>query len=772
MTVSTEAPSQTYQTRAGQSRPTKSLGDELADKERAKELVTWIHDQYRMCKENRQPVERQWHLNMHYVFGKHYVEMLGQNQAAGVAGKIFTPKAPPWRTRLVINRIRSVVRTELSKLTSQKPNASVVPASSEDQDLFAAQAGEQIWESLYSSQKYHREFRRAAYWLVVTGNGFLKCWWDKNAVDPLSQQPGNICVAPVTPFHIFIPDLREEEIEKQPYVMNVYTRPVEVVKQQFGELVGDLTASCVSQNEIIEDSHLNLSSGTKAPDSVLIYEVWLKPGAHKYFPQGGLVQCVDKYIVNIVDTGLPYRHGEYPFIHFTHIPTGTFYGASIIEDLIPLNREYNRTRSQIIDAKNRTSKPQLLAPTGSVDAGKITSEPGQIIFYRPGLAPPQPLPLQSLPAYVLQELDRTLSDIEDLSGQHQVSKGNAPPGVTAATAISFLQEQDDSVLSPTYGSVEEGYEKLAKQVLSHVVQYWDTPRQVKIVGDDGSFDALVLSGADIATGTDIRMEGGSALPVSKAARQAFLMDLMKMGFIPPDQGLRLMDVGGVQKLYDQLAIDERQAQRENLKMKLMDENGILQWEDQRDQAALMATQLQQTAGQDPTSMGLPPDFPQLPPDLAQQVGDPNKPNPGQPTPEDPTGQMATDMGGLPQEPPPSTNPNGTVQHGNNLDPQTGLPLDMPLLVPVNTWDNHAVHIEIHNRFRKGQAFEKLPDAHKRLFEAHVSLHAQMLNTAAAAATGAGLPPELMPGGPSQPSPPEGGNGGANQFSGAPGGPNG
>jgi hypothetical protein len=766
MTVSTGMPSQNSGTPAAGQSPNTNLAEELAKQESMRELVTWVHDQYNTCKESRQSVERQWIQNMHMVVGKHYIEMLN---AAGVSGKFFTPKAPPWRTRLVVNRVRAVVRTEIARVTSQKPNASVVPASSEDQDLFAAQAGEQIWESLYSTKKYHREYRRAAYWQIVTGNGFLKCWWDKTAVDKLSGQQGDICVAPVTPFHIFVPDLREEEIEKQPYVMNVYTRPVDVVKQQFGDLVGDLQASVVSENEIVEDSHLNLSSSPKKPDSVLIYEVWLKPGAHKMFPLGGLVQCVDKYIVNVVDTGIPYAHGEFPFIHFTHIPTGNFYAASVIEDIAGLNKEYNRTRSQLIEAKNRTAKPQLIAPLGSIDPNKITTEPGQVILYRPGMAPPQPLPMQSPPTYVLQELDRILSDIEDITAQHQVSKGSAPAGLTAATAISYLQEKDDTVLSPTYASVEEGYEKLAKQVLSHVVQYWDIARTVKVAGDDGAFDTLVLRGADIATGTDIRMEGGSALPVSKAARQAFLMDMMKMGFIPPDQGLRLMDIGGVQKLYDQLAVDERQAQRENLKMKLMDSQLLLDWENQRDQAALLATQLQGAVGSDPTAQGLPPDFPQLPPELAAQNGDPNQPSMNDPAAlgdpnADPNADPMAAMGGMAGPPPPATNPNGTLQDAGSADPTTGLPLDMPLLVPVNTWDNHAVHIEVHNRFRKGQAFEKLPDEHKRLFEAHVALHAAALSSSANSAMAMGMPPEVASG---EQAPPEGGGG--NQFPPMPGG---
>ena len=51
-----------------------------------------------------------------------------------------------------------------------------------------------------------------------------------------------------------------------------------------------------------------------------------------------------------------------------------------------------------------------------------------------------------------------------------------------------------------------------------LVQYWDSVRLVKVVGKDGAISARYLEGADLKTGNDIRIEGGSSLPQSKAAR--------------------------------------------------------------------------------------------------------------------------------------------------------------------------------------------------------------------------------------------------------------
>jgi hypothetical protein len=48
------------------------------------------------------------------------------------------------------------------------------------------------------------------------------------------------------------------------------------------------------------------------------------------------------------------------------------------------------------------------------------------------------------------------------------------------------------------------------------------------------------------------------------------------------------------------------------------------------------------------------------------------------------------------------------------------------MVSVNSWDNHAVHIEVHNRFRKSQAFQLLPEVVRAEFQKHIALHEQAL----------------------------------------------
>ena len=643
-----------------------------ADKQRAR-LAAIGMEWFRKCQSDRVAQERQWRLNLAFFYGNQNVQFKQNPQ--GNVFELYTPKAPYYRVRLVVNQTRKIVRKEISRLTAQKPNAFVIPASTEDADVFAAQAGEQIWDSLYRRLKFNATLRLAVFWQATCGNGFIKSYWDAAKKDPNNPESyGDICLENITPFHLFVPDLMQTDIEEQPYVIHAQVKSKVWVNKNFNIESTDADVEAVDTQL---QNIMGVNKNETKSNSTTVLEIWVKPGYLEELPEGGMFTIAASKVVQGFPSW-PYEHNQYPFSKLDSSPTGKFYTSSIIEDLIPLQQELNRSRSQLIESKNRMSKPQLVAEEGAVDPKRITTEPGLVVTYKLGHSPPQPLPLQNLPSYVTEEINRLYDDMADISGQHEVSNGSTPPGVTAATAISFLQEQDESLIANAYSSIEEAVEKIAGQSLVYVKMYWDEARTVKIVGIEGTFDVQTFQGADLRGNADIRVESGSALPTSRAAKQAFIMDLMKMGFIPPDEGLEIMEVGGLNRIYERIQVDKRQAQRENLKMRAVKEEDV-----QANNQAWM--QKQQQAMQ-----------------MSQQ----------QQIPMDPSAETDPMAAPIPD----------IAQPNVTQDVDAGLSLTPPLLVPVHTWDNHDLHIQVHNDYRKSQNFESASPTTKALFEEHVRQH--------------------------------------------------
>jgi hypothetical protein len=556
--------------------------DRVAADKMQRELLNLCNSWYNRCRQARLTYERQWYLNLSFYFGKHYVQWAPSANVGGALtdtpfSKLYEPAAPPWRVRLITNKVRSMIRGEISKVLKEKPRGFVIPASTDDEDRAAAKAGDAIFENLWRELLMNTVLRRAIFWTSICGSGFIKDWYDPKDVDS-NNIKGAIKAEHVTAFHLLVPDLQEETLENQAYVIHVLAKNVDWVKRNFNVTV---QPDSYSGGGLLEQ-RLLIAAGvntTQQPrDYVAIKEAWVKPCTR--WPNGAVVTWCNQQLLNVTQQW-PYQYKDFPFTKFDHIPTGRFYGESTLVDLIPLQREFNRTRSQLIEAKNRMSKPQLIAPRGSVNPQKITSEPGLVIEYTPGFTPPSPLPLQNIPGYVVEEYNRIQRDMDDISSQHEITRGSVPPGVTAATAISYLQEQDDSKLAPTVSSLEEGVEKLGRHFLSHVHQFWNAQRKIRVVGQNGQFESYMFSKANVRGNTDFRVEAGSATPTSRAAKQAFIMELVKMGLIPPDKALRYLNMAETGKLYEEMQVDFRDAQRENLRIMEGEKVGVNDWDDDK-----------------------------------------------------------------------------------------------------------------------------------------------------------------------------------------------
>ncbi len=676
------------------------------DEENAKKWASWVDGEYTKCKNARQPFERQWYINLAFHNSKHY---LAPVEIAGQGFRLTPLKSPPHRVRLTINKCRTIVRREVSKLTSSKPIPTVVPSSNEMEDFSAAQVGESLIRSQFGYAEFESAYRAWIWSGTTFGVSFLKQWWDgaakdwNNMVPPpapvvpgpdgqpvpapqeiIQQRPdlqeymqqlqpaqGKICLEKIDPFYIYVPDLLTKDLEKQPYVIQVMTRHPEWVKKAFN--LPNVQADARAATTLMDAASLVTKGMEDHLDSVLVKEVWIKPGFHPDFPEGGVLTVVNSRVVQQL-TKWPLPYPEYPFYKFDGIDTGGFYSDSILVDAIPLNKEINKARSQAAEIRNTMGKPKFFYQEGSITPRKVSSEPGQMIGYRAGFQPPVPINGVEVPNTFYNEIAQSQQDLDDLSGQHEISRGTTPKDVTSGTAITFLEEQDTALLSSQVASIEHGIENLGKHYLHLVSTYWDDSRVIKVTGRNNEFEAITWKKGALRGNLDVRVQTGSALPFSKAAKQAMITEWMQMGILPPETGMEILEMADMTRVVDEMLVDKKQAQRENLKM-----------------ADLSAT----------------PTFELL---LNPAPFD---------NPE--TGET------VPPQPMDAADPKSPWMNGD------GTPFQPQPPVPVNSWDDHDQHIFWHNQFRKTQEFELLPDANKKAFELHVQLHqmagmANMVNT--------------------------------------------
>ncbi len=177
-------------------------------------------------------------------------------------------------------------------------------------------------------------------------------------------------------------------------------------------------------------------------------------------PDGRFVVFTKSPDIILFESSWPFPFMELPLVKFPgmRVP-GQLWDSSVVEQAVPIQKELNRTLSQIVEYKNLTLKPQMLAPVGSLRQ-RITDEPGAIFEYNPVAGKvPEAIPLPGLPGYVVQHLQDMGQRLKDIFGLTEVMQGQVPPNVEAGVAIDLLQEAATDRHAPQITMMEKALER-------------------------------------------------------------------------------------------------------------------------------------------------------------------------------------------------------------------------------------------------------------------------------------------------------------------------
>src|SRR5215472_6499877 len=237
-------------------------------------------------------------------------------------------------------------------------------------------------------------------------------------------------------------------------------------------------------------------SGTSAYKGIKVAEYWCKPNSQH--PEGRhAVWAKNKMLFEGPN---PYR--EIPYVMFKGIPVmARFWPTSVAEQLRGPQMELNKLKSQILENVQRFGNPSILfSRQANINYSGV---PGERIDYDDTVQNAQPTYLipPPMPTYVIQEVEAIEKAIQEISGQHEVSKSTVPPGVKAASAINLLMEADDTRLGPRIYQMEEELAKSGERLLKLVAKYYTDERTVMIAGADHQLEALTFRGAALKENT-------------------------------------------------------------------------------------------------------------------------------------------------------------------------------------------------------------------------------------------------------------------------------
>lgn len=543
-------------------------------------------------KRQRERFDTQWKLNLSFYKGRQYayIDRLGRIAARPVEdGDI-----PRYRVRLVSNQIVTGAQSLLSKMTKTKPVMSATPGSSSDHDVKAAQLAEDLLEYWWTDLQLEDALEEALLWGVVAGQGYWKITWDEHAgksmkfmldpqgkpivdeslkdsfrgqlaqmgVEPQEQTVylGDIKVEAMSPFNVYL-DPSAKTFKDCKYAICVHYLDVDEVYSRWGRrVVPDSVATAY-------DSILPFPNAENAAEKDVkrVFVGYFLPTPA--LPKGRYVAWLDTPKEILEDHPWPYPTNELPLVKFPGVRVpGSVYDSSVVEHAIPLQKELNRTLSQIVEYKNLTIRPRVWAPVGSLRQ-RITTEPGAVYEFTPvaGLRP-ELEQLPSMPPYVFEHLKEITARLRDTFSLAEVTEGTVPPNVEAGIAIDLLQEMSTDRIAPTIKLIEAALARAGNLMLVLAQKYYIEPRLLKIKGSGGSVQVRRFTQADIDGGISVMAEAGSGLPRTRAGRQARIQSYVEMGVLRPEQAWKYLDIGDMKSVAKRWQSDEDRAYREHEKL--------------------------------------------------------------------------------------------------------------------------------------------------------------------------------------------------------------
>lgn len=474
--------------------------------------------------------------------------------------------------------LHNVIVSKHADAMESYPEPNILPR--EAADKAEATKLSAIVPCILEQNQFEQTYSSAMWQKMKTGTGVYKVVWDKSKLNGL----GDIAVEQVSLLNIFwepgITDIQKSryffqtELYDKQLLEELYPQLKDKLKGQTfmsTKFLYDDTVSTENKHTVIEVYYHKYVQGRKVlhyckyVEDHLLYATendTARPTQQQQDPATGMPVLVANGL-SMAEAGL-YDHGLYPYVFDVLYPIeGSPCGYGFVDICRNPQTEIDLMKTSFVKNTMAGATPRYWARgDGGVNEAEFLdlSKP---IVHVPNVSEDALRPIEhvSLDGNHLAMLDRTIQELRETSGNTETSTGNISSGVTAASAIAALQEAAGKGSRDSTLTSYRAYSQIVNLCIELIRQFYDMPRQFRIVGQYGMEQFESYSNAGIQPqhqGNDFGQDMGYRLPVfdikvsaqrknvyTKVSQNELALQFFNLGFFNPqmtDQTLMCLEL--------------------------------------------------------------------------------------------------------------------------------------------------------------------------------------------------------------------------------------
>lgn len=554
--------------------------------------VAYIKSEHERRRIERLYFELKWQLNLAFIEGEQY-----QYISDITNDLVEYPKLLKDQEREAYNHIMPIWLTRLAKLSRLNLTYKARPATTDSDDVNNAYVTTKILQNWAESNHMNQAQTTANAWMEATGTVIWKTIWNKNVGkklgvalndkgQPITVREGDPENVICSPFEIFPDSSYNQDVKACKSIIHARAVDPDYIYDNFGvDLPGTKQNVFASTLSTIHNMATGEGIDTKQKDNVImLYEYYEVPTNES--PNGKLWICCDNYDKLLYEGELPFVNDRYnnralPFdIQRSIIRPGYFWGKTIIDSLIPVQRRYNAIKNRMAEYLKRVAVGIIVVDEATAELNNLETEgiaPGDIITYNKTENTQIPTYMQTPPlsnAFFQQE-GAEIQNFTSLSGVSEISRdSSAPTGIESGKALMILNEQDETRLSLTARQISDCMLEVAKKTMHLYKQFADNQRMLRIVGQS---DAIKLLSWDknTITADDIIIEGVAKISETLTQKRNMVLELIGMGMFRDETGriddsriLEMLEFGDVNVSMDSKRLERIKSNEQNIKMSM------------------------------------------------------------------------------------------------------------------------------------------------------------------------------------------------------------